>query len=187
MWGSPKSGSTAAGAEGVVAAGDDLVEVDEADVLLLGDLLGPAAIGIGLADDVAVQPDFAGDERADDGRGALGLDVGDVFAEIPAVGVDGFDLAGAGVGTSRVSSPMPGRLPPTLGPRGAAPGGGAGGAAPGGQAGVGDGRGAGEVDAAVVVAPLDEDEVAGLDDFESEVPVAAGRCSCGWRGRRWRG
>ena len=68
------------GAEGVVAAGDDLVEVDEADVLLVGDLLRPASIGGGRADDVVAVPDLAGDERAKDGGGALGLYVGDLLA-----------------------------------------------------------------------------------------------------------
>jgi hypothetical protein len=37
---------------------------------------------------------------------------------------------------------------------------------------VGDGDGAGKVEAAVVVAELDEDEVAGLDEFEGGGPVA---------------
>ena len=45
---------------------------------------------------------------------------------------------------------------------------------PGGRPASGMGLVPGEVDAAVVVAPLDEDEVTGLDELESEIPVAAG-------------
>src|ERR1035437_5771086 len=60
-------------AEGVVAAGDDLVEVDKADVFGCGDLLGPAAIGGGVADNVAVQPKLARDKRAEDGRRSFSL------------------------------------------------------------------------------------------------------------------
>jgi hypothetical protein len=53
-------------------------------------------------------------------------------------------------------------------------GGGGAGARAGLKAIVGDGRGAGEVDAAVVVAELDKDEVAGLDEREGVLPVAGG-------------
>ena len=85
-----EEGIDGSGAEGVVAAGNDLVEIHEADVLCGGDLLGPAAIGGAVADDVAIEPELAGDERAEDGSGALGAGVGDVFAQVPAEGVDGF-------------------------------------------------------------------------------------------------
>jgi hypothetical protein len=78
------------------------------------------------------------------------------------------------LGTSRVSSPMPGREPRPLGPRTGAPGGGGGRSGAGLQALVGDGDGAGKVEAAVVVAELDEDDVAGLDEFEGGGPVALG-------------
>jgi len=74
-------------AEGVVATGDDLVEIDERDVLLFSDGLGPAAVGFRVAANVAVDPDFARHERAKDGRGAFGADIGDVLAQVPAEGV----------------------------------------------------------------------------------------------------
>ena len=80
-------------AELVVFAGDDLVEVDEGDMLLLGGSLGPSAEGAGLANGLAVLPDLAGDEGAEDRGGSLGFDVGGVLAHVPAEGVDGFGLA----------------------------------------------------------------------------------------------
>ena len=42
---------------------------------------------------------------------------------------------------------------------------------------VWDRRNAGQADAAVVMAKLDEDEVAGLDEFEGRIPVAGGDVS----------
>jgi hypothetical protein len=177
-------------AEGVVAAGDDFVEVDEADVLGCSDLLGPAAVGVGLAADFAVDPDFAGDERAEDGRGAFGLGVGDVFAHVPAEGVDGVGGIGEGIGDVErlfadageaaagvgAAGPRgPGRVDGCGGVGGVFVDRGVGGLRSGrGCAGVGDGGCAGEVDAAVVVAELDEDEVAGLDEGEGVRPMALG-------------
>ena len=159
-------------AEGVVAAGDDLVEVDERDMLFFGDGLGPAAVSVGVAANTAVNPDFARDERAEDGRGALGADVGNIFAQIPAEGVDGFGLVGdgtfdfeglvsdAGQASSAVRAADADRWRRWRCSRR--------------HALIGDGRGARKVEAAVVVAELDEDEVAGLDEFEGVGPVALG-------------
>ena len=162
------------GAEGVVAAGDDLVEVDETYVFGSGYLLGPAAVGGGVSDDVTVEPEFTGNERTEDGSGAFGAGVGDVFTQVPAEGVDG--LVGVSAGILHVQG--------FLADAGEAAS--AGGHAcrrsgwrrwrsgAGQETLIGDGRGAGKVDAAVVVAELDEDEVAGLDEFEGRVPVSGG-------------
>lgn len=76
-------------AKRVVLAGGDLGKVDEGDVLLLRDLTGPSTAAGGVADDLAVFPRLARDGRAADGDGTPGLRFGDVFAQIPAVGVDG--------------------------------------------------------------------------------------------------
>jgi len=159
-------------AEGVVAAGDDLVEVDEAGVLGGGYLLGPAAVGAGVADDVAVEPELARDERAEDGGCALGAGVGDVLAHVPAEGVDGFVGAGAGIFDVESFFADAGKAAAAglRTWRGSGRGRGWGGT--GELALVGDGRDAGQADAAVIVAELDEDDVAGLDEFEGRVPVA---------------
>src|SRR6266702_1735197 len=85
------------GAEGVVAAGDDLVEVDEAYVFGVGYLMGPAAVGGGVWDDVSVEPEFTGNERTKDGSGAFGAGVRDVFAHVPAEGVDRLVDVSAGI------------------------------------------------------------------------------------------
>jgi len=172
------------GAEGVVAAGDDFVEVDEADVLGGGDLLSPELVGVGLAADVVVDPDFTGDERAEDGGGAFGADVGDVLAQVPAVSVYGFDLAGAGVSDVEGLFANAWEAPADVGPAWGAWGcrgagvrifiGGGVRCGGGWCARVGDGSGSGEVDTAVIVAPLNEDEVAGLDEGEGVIPVAGG-------------
>ncbi len=72
----------------VVTAGNDLVQVDEADVFLLGNLPRPSAVAVGVADDLTVLPGLARDRRTDDGDCAFGPGVLDVLAQIPAVGVD---------------------------------------------------------------------------------------------------
>ena len=50
------------GAERVVAAGDDFVEIHEGYVLFFGDGLSPSAVRVGVATDVTVDPDFARDK-----------------------------------------------------------------------------------------------------------------------------
>ena len=174
-----EEGVDGGGAEGVVAAGDDFVEVDEADVLLLGDLLGPAAVSVGAAVDFIADPDLARDERAEDGGGSFGADVGDVLAEIPAVGVDGFDLVGDGVFYVVGFFADAGEAATSVGAAGTGSGGRSGLRRAGREALVGDGRCSGKGDAAVVMAPLDKDDVAGLDDREGEVPMAAGNVAVG--------
>ncbi len=75
-------------AEGVVAVGEDAVEIEERDALLDGDGLRPAGVGVGALADVAGLPVAMGDGRAEDGGGAVGDGVHDELAEVPAVGVD---------------------------------------------------------------------------------------------------
>jgi hypothetical protein len=157
-------------AESVIAAGDDLIEVDEGDVLFFGDGLGPAAVGLGIAADVALDPDFARDKRAEDGRGAFSADVLDVLAEVPAEGVDEFGLVRVRVLYLEGLVAGAGQAAADVGAMSAGVGGRGGGA--GKQALVGYGFRAGEIEAAVVVAELDEDEVAGLNEFERIGPVA---------------
>jgi hypothetical protein len=78
----------------VIAAGDDLVEVDEGDVLVLRHGVSPATVGVGVAADAAIDPDLAGNERAEDGRCAFGADVLDILSQVPAEGVDELGLMG---------------------------------------------------------------------------------------------
>src|SRR5262249_58955916 len=70
----------------LVAASDDLVEVDESDLSGLRHLLGPARVLI--AGDSSLFPDLSRDWRTDDWRRAVGSGVGDVFAQVPAVAMN---------------------------------------------------------------------------------------------------
>ena len=83
-------------AQRLVAQRPPFIEVDEGHALLLGDFGGPGgevparashlhAIGL---------PALADHRRRDDGRGARCADLGDVAAQVGAVGVDRFGLAG---------------------------------------------------------------------------------------------
>ncbi len=110
-----------------------------------------------------VHPDVADGEGEKDGGGLFGAGVGDVFADVPAVGVDGLCcLAGEGAcGEGFRERELYGFVADAF------------------DAGAGLGVGFGGGGAAVVVAHLDEDEVAGLhfgEDFgpEAFVVVAAG-------------
>ena len=84
--GSAKSGSTSL-LQRVVSSSDDLIQIDEADVLLLGYLSRPAAVVCGVPNDLAVLPCLAGNGRADDRDRPFGLGVRDVLAQVPAIGV----------------------------------------------------------------------------------------------------
>jgi len=119
---------------GYVLGGGELLEVGVVAHVALDVRL---AVGAGL-------PDVADGEREQDGCGAFGARVGDVFADVPAIGVDGF---GAAAGEGDVSGFVAEAV------EGAA--------------------GFGAVErAAVVVAHLDEDVVAGLHLGEDAVPGA---------------
>ena len=103
-----------------------------------------------------VDPDVADGDGEEDWRGFFRAGVGDVFADVPAVGVDGFGgLAGEGAGSEGFrESVLDGLVADAF------------------VAGAGFGvvlRGGG---AAVVVAHLDEDEVAGLHFGEDVGPAA---------------
>src|SRR5437868_130965 len=86
-------------AEGIVALGDEFVEVEKRDVLVFGDIAGPVGVGVFGADDLAILPLVAGDEGAEDGGGVSGADIGDEVAEVPAVSVDGLWRAAVGACT----------------------------------------------------------------------------------------
>ena len=156
------------GAEGFEAVGFDGGHVDEGNVLVMrrvGDLVVAVAhvafdveVAVGIVD-----PDVADGDGEEDWRGFLGAGVGDVFADVPAVGVDGLGgLAGDGAGGEGFREGVFGGL-----------------VAEAFVAGAGLGVGLGSGGAAVVVAHLDEDEVAGFhlgEDVgpEAFVVVAAG-------------
>ena len=72
----------------------DFIEIDERRAALLSGFGGPFAVIGGGAQDLAVFPHVARDLGEDDRRGALGLGVGDDLAQIPAVSVNDFLLAG---------------------------------------------------------------------------------------------
>src|SRR5665213_1814412 len=122
--------------------------VDIGDVLFGGQLfqlgvVAHVALDLGFAVG-AVLPDIADGQREQDGRRLFRAGVGDVFTDIPAVGVDGFGVA---VGEGDVF----GLVAQTL--EGAA------------------GLGAVEV-STIVVAHLEEHEIAGLHLGENAVPRA---------------
>lgn len=77
-------------AQRVVSSGDDLIEIDEADVFLFCDLSCPTTIVCGVPNDLAVFPCLPRNWRTDDRDSSLGPCVFDVLAQIPTVGVDGF-------------------------------------------------------------------------------------------------
>jgi hypothetical protein len=158
-------------AEGVVAAGDDLVEVDKADVFSFGDGLSPAAVGGGTAVDFAIRPDLAGDERAEDRSSALGLCIRDVLAHVPAEGVDGIGGSGSGVGDVEGLFANARQAAPPVGTTGSRSGTWCWRRGAGNEPLIRDGSGAGHLDAAVVMTELDEDEVTGLDQGKSIFPV----------------
>ena len=76
------------GTQRIIAARDDLIQVEHRNVLASSDLARPAGIGVGVADDLAVLPDLARNQRAEDGFGAARADVLDVAGEVPAEGMD---------------------------------------------------------------------------------------------------
>ena len=93
--GSAEDGIDLSFAEGVETVGEDLVERNELGVGLLRGQLGPVGVGFGVgSNDALAVADVAGDERADDGRGSLGLGGLAVVAEIPSEGVNGFLFSG---------------------------------------------------------------------------------------------
>ncbi len=131
---------------------DEGVEGDEEAVGLFGDGfgVGDVAVLFGLA---RIDGSFgtARDGGADDGGHAFGFGIGDVFAHVPAVGVDGFFFAVVGAeGEGDIFGFFAD-------------------AADGAAFAVVAGEGA-----AVVVAHLDEDEVAGLGVLEDSLPQAFG-------------
>jgi hypothetical protein len=160
-------------AESIIAAGDDLVEVNEADVLGLGDGLSPAAIGGGAAVDLAISPDLARDERAEDRGSALGLGIRDVLTHVPAEGMDGIGGSGPGVGDVKSLFADAGQAAPPVRTTRSGSGRWYGRRRSGDKTLVGDRRCSRHLDAAVVMAELDEDEVAGLDHSQSVLPVAS--------------
>ncbi len=70
----------------VVECGHRLVQVDHRHAGGGGDVARPDGVVLG-PDGAPVFPDVAGDECAEDGRGALRARVGDVLAQVPAEGV----------------------------------------------------------------------------------------------------
>jgi len=137
-------------AEGVEAAGEDGVEIDEWDALLDGDGASPAGNGLwGLAE-VAVLPLIVGNGGAEDGGGAVGEGVDGDLTEVPAEGVDELGLVGGGVGEIAEVVVDTGET--------AFHGGG----------GIG-----------VVAGELDEDDIAGFDEGEGVGPEAFGDIGTG--------
>ena len=148
------------GAEGFEAVGFDGGHVGVEDVHVLCELcdLGVVAhvaldaggaVGIGL-------PDVSDGEGHQDGRGVFGAGVGDVLAHVPAVGVDGLcGLAGEWAGGEGLGEWVVGGF-----------------VAEAFVAGAGLGVSLRSGGAAVVVAHLDEDVVAGLHLGEDVVPEA---------------
>src|SRR5262249_31043751 len=73
------------------AEGGDVVEVDEGDVLLLGDFLAPfdeVVADAGAVEFVVFGPAVVGDHGEEDRRCAVFFGFFDVEANVPAVGVD---------------------------------------------------------------------------------------------------
>ena len=116
-------------------------------------------------------PDFPRDQRAEDGRGSFGADVCDVLAQVPTEGVDELGLMGELVLDLESLIADPGEAASGIGSARRA-GGWRRRCGSGRKTLIGDGRRAGEVEAAIVVAELNEDEVAGLDEGEGVGPVA---------------
>ena len=79
--------------EPVVTRGDERVQIDEIRATGTGRLLRPGAV-IQLPHDLLAGPHVARDRRADDDRGALLLGLRDHPAQVPAVGVHLFAVAG---------------------------------------------------------------------------------------------
>lgn len=137
--------------KGFEAVSGDCGHVDQGYVFRGGDL-GFKVAKAHVALDVwfavwSVFPDVADGEGKEDGGGTLGAGLGDVFAEVPSVGVDGFEVT---VGEGDVLGLFADAFEGTAGLRG------------------------GEVGAAVVVAHLDEHIVAGLEGGEHCIPEAFG-------------
>ena len=162
------------GAERVEAIGFDGGHIDYGNLLGFGDLgfvLAEAHVAFNLEIAVSVvHPDVADGDGEEDGSGFLRAGVCDVFANVPAVGVDGLGgLAGEGSGGEGFREMVFDGL-----------------VADAFDAAAGLGIGGGIAAAAVVVAHLDEDEVAGLHLGEDAGPAAfvvitagaaAGHCS----------
>jgi len=93
-----EEGSGCGGAEPVVGIGFEGAHVDELDVLLFRDLLNEGGVAeVALDVRLAVRagcPDIADGEGEEGGCRAFRFGVVDVFAEIPAVGVNGFGASG---------------------------------------------------------------------------------------------
>src|SRR6266851_4057421 len=75
-------------AKSVVAASDDLVEIDESDVLLDRHLSSPATIVLRVARDLPILPGLPRNGRADDRSSFLGDGIGNVLMHVPAVAVN---------------------------------------------------------------------------------------------------
>lgn len=154
-------------AERVEAVGFNGGHVNDGDLLLRGELVLIVAethIAFDVEDAVGiVDPDIADGDSEEERRGFFRTGVGDVSADVPAVGVDGFNaFAGEGAGGEGLRrSVLDGLVADAF------------------DAGAGFGVGLGMSGATVIVAHLDEDEVAGLHFGEDVGPegfvvVAAG-------------
>jgi len=80
----------------LVFAGEQFIEINEADVFGVSDLAGEdSKVGVTINVLATGVPAFAGDEGTNDGGGALGAGGGDHLVHIPTIGMDDFGLAGA--------------------------------------------------------------------------------------------
>ncbi len=81
------------GAHRVVAFGDSLVQIDESDALVFGDLASPGGVAVGGALDGAFFPFLPRDEGAEDRGSSLAADFFDELANVGAERFDGFGFA----------------------------------------------------------------------------------------------
>ena len=94
----------------IIALGNQLMQIEQADSLSFRNLPRPIGVAIEWAGDLAVLPDVARDERTDDRRRAFGTSLGNVLAQVPPIGVDGFPRAAVSALTAAPSTVFPGRL-----------------------------------------------------------------------------